>query len=244
MDPKILEKLKRLKIQLQKDCSCKNSGCMYCSARFDLYERCAASSIPMKYWDLKLSDIGGTLGVDRIQKYIAQLEQAYDNGNGMFISGKNGNGKTLAACSIGKEALKRNYTVRFTFLNEIITSFSDAMYDPSWRARLKKDILEVDFLIIDDIDKAYISEDSKYVNSILDTLFRTRVQNCRPVIITANVGLDLILKSKEEVFSKSLLSLFDESLLQVSFIGNDKRKDLKKEAADKFFGIDGNSNNK
>lgn len=239
MDPKIFEKLKKLKVQLQKDCTqCKGSGCIYCSARFDLYERCAASMIPIKYWDLKLEDINKTIGVDRIKMYINQLSLAYDNGHGLFISGKNGNGKTLAACSVGKEALKKDYSVRFTFLNEIITSFSDAMYDSSWRAQLKKDILEVDFLIIDDIDKAYISEDSKYVNSILDTLFRTRVQNCRPVIITANVGLDSILKSKEEVFSKSLLSLFDESLLQVAFVGNDKRKDLKKEAMDKFFGIE------
>ena len=43
--------------------------------------------------------------------------------------------------------------------------------------KTEEDILEVDFLIIDDIDKAYISKDSQYVSSILDTLFRQRVQN-------------------------------------------------------------------
>jgi DNA replication protein DnaC len=239
MDNKVREKLKKLKIQVQEECDlCKGKGCDFCCAKFDLYEKCALSNIPIKYWNLKLKDIAGTIGVEHIKKYVEKLDQAYEDGNGIFISGKNGNGKTLAACSICKAALKRGYTVRFTFLNEIITSFTDAMYSPDYRLRLKKDIIEVDFLIIDDIDKAYIAEESKYVNSVLDSLFRTRVQNCRPVIITANVGLQEILKSKEEIFSKSLLSLFDESLLTVSFVGGDKRKDIKKEAMEKFFGDD------
>jgi DNA replication protein DnaC len=154
---------------------------------------------------------------------------------GVFAYGKNGNGKTLCACVIGKEAIKKGYTVRFTFLGEVISAFMNSMYNEKQKEQLKADILGVDFLILDDLDKAFISDNSKYVNSILDSLFRTRVQNNLPVIMTANKTMeDILTSNSEEVFSKSLLSLFDESLLPIAFIGADRRADLKKEARKRF----------
>lgn len=215
---------------------------MHCAAAFDLYERYAQAGIPIRYWDLELSDLDPTSkGVSEILSYTSKLSLAYNEGQGIFAYGQNGNGKTLCACAIGKAAIKAGYSVRFTFLGEIITSFMNTMYDSKQREQIKEDILGIDFLILDDVDKAYISEDSKYVNSILDTLFRTRVQNCLPVIMTANKTIQNILTSNtEEVFSKSLLSLFDESLLSIAFMGVDKRAELKQKARSKYLSGDTN----
>lgn len=236
MDRKILKKLEQLKAKLQEQCeNCRGVGCGHCAARFDFYEKYASADIPMKYWDLKLSDIQATEGVNLVRKYIKKLDEAYDSGTGLFIWGKNGNGKTLSACSIGKAALHKGYSVRFTFLGQIIAASFDTMYDSFQRQKLQEDILNVDFLIIDDIDKAYIAENSRAVPAIIDSLFRQRVQNCRPVIITSNKQLNEIQSSNSEVFSNSLTSLFKESVLSVGFIGDDKRDDLRKEAIVKFF---------
>jgi len=101
------------------------------------------------------------------------------------------------------------------------------------KEELRKDILGVDFLILDDVDKAYLSN-SGYINSILDTLFRTRSQSNLPTIMTANKTIEEIINGSEEVFVKSLLSLFDESLLPILFMGLDKRKELKEQARKKF----------
>jgi len=242
MHKKVYEELKSLKknlIQNCKNCHGHDTGCMVCASKYDLMEMIAMSMIPIKYWKFKLSDLKQEMiGVKEIKTYISRLSEAHKEGVGVFAYGKNGNGKTLCACLIGKEALKQGYTVRFTFLGEIISAFADAMYDQEAQNKLRKDILEVDFLIIDDIDKAYISEKSKYVDSILDTLFRTRVQNKLPVVITANKTIGEILTSHEEVVSKSLLSLFDESVVSILFMGNDHRAEIKKDNRKRFLGED------
>lgn len=237
MHKKVEYHLKQLKTKLISQCKyCNGKGCTYCAMEFDLHTKYAQAGIPIKYWDLNLTDLDPNgKGVKEVTNYVKKLKLAYMEGQGLLAYGKNGNGKTLCACAIGKEAIKQGYSVRFTFLGEIIAAFMNTMYDSKQRERLKDDILGVDFLILDDIDKAYISEDSKYVNSILDTLFRTRVQNNLPVIMTANKPINNILQSNsEEVFTKSLLSLFDESLLSVLFYGSDKRSELKTEARKRF----------
>jgi len=237
MHQKVFFHLKLLKEKCQKECkTCKGQGCVNCAAMFDLYEKYAEANIPILYWKLGLKDLDPNgVGVAEVKKYCSKLDEAYEDGQGLFIFGKNGNGKTLSACAIGKVAIRQGRSVRFTFLGEIITSFMNTMYNAEARNKLQDDILNVDFLIIDDIDKAYLSEEGKYVNSIVDTLFRTRTQNCLPTIITANKSMqDILEKSKEEVFLNSLLSLFKESLLTICFYGGDKRSDLEKQAREKF----------
>lgn len=237
MHKKISTHLAELQEEVKQECTkCQGIGCIYCSAKYDLYERLAHSNVPLKYWKFKLSDLNDEiLGVESAKKYISKLDQAYKEGQGLFIHGANGNGKTLCATIIAKEALKRNYTVRFAFLGEIISAFIDTLYDQESRQRLQEDILGVDFLIIDDVDKAYLKE-SKYIDATLDSLFRTRVQNSLPVIMTANKSLEDVLGIQEEVFAKSLLSLFNESLLPIVFMGHDYRTDLKEKAKERYFG--------
>lgn len=236
MHQKVHYHLKILKVQLQENCiNCKGKGCIICASQFDYCEQYAKAGIPILYWSLGLEDLDiNGIGVKEVTNYSNRLKMAYEDGKGIFLYGKNGNGKTLSACAIAKQAIREGYSVRFTFLGEIISAFIDTMYDGKQREKLKQDILEVDFLILDDIDKAYISEKSEYINSILDTLFRTRVQNKLPVVMTANKSIEEILGKNQEVYSKSLISLFKESLLPVMFHGGDKREDLAKQAREKF----------
>lgn len=224
--------LKELRQLISQECQCR-SGCGKCASEFDLYIQYANAGIPVKYWRLN-PEIPLSKSMQLVQNYLQRLKLAYEDGHGIFAYGKNGNGKTLSACLIGKEAIRQGYSVRFTFLGEVISAFMNTMYDTAEREKLQEDILGVDFLILDDIDKAYISKESKYVSSILDSLFRTRVQNCLPVIMTANKPITDILESDEEVFSKSLISLFDESLSPIMFLGNDRRAEIKKKARKKF----------
>lgn len=235
MHEKVKYHLRQFKENIVKECCGK--GCMKCSIQFEYVYNYALAGIPVKYWklDMDLLDEKATSAI-KVKKYLTKLKQAYNDGIGVFLCGKNGNGKTLSACAIGKAAIRQGYSVRFTFLGDIISAFINTMYDTDKKEQLQEDILGVDFLIIDDLDKAYISEKSKYVNSILDNLFRIRVQNNLPVIMTANKLMKDILKSDEEVFSKSLLSLFSESLLSIVFSNGDIRSELKKENMEKFFG--------
>ena len=237
MHQKVYYHLKILKEQLTQNCEqCKGKGCIVCSAQFDLYQQYAKAGIPILYWTLDLKDLDPNgIGIKEVTNYSSRLKMAYDDGKGIFIYGKNGNGKTLSACAIGKQAIKQGYNVKYAFLGEMISAFIDTMYNNDQREKLKEDILKVDFLILDDIDKAYISEKSEFVSTILDTLFRTRVQHKLPVIMTANKSIEEILGKNQEVYSKSLISLFKESLLPIMFHGGDKREELSRQSREKFF---------
>lgn len=237
---KVLFHLKQIKQEIVSKCSCEK-GCGKCAPLFEPYKLMADAGIPLKYWKMSLNMLGTkALGVKETRNYLNKLSIAYEKGQGIILYGKNGVGKTLAACSIGKEALRLGYTVRFTFLNEVISAFVDTMYDPVAKEELRRDILGVDFLILDDVDKAYLSN-SGYINSILDTLFRTRSQSNLPTIMTANKPIEDIINGSEEVFVKSLLSLFDESLIPILFMGTDIRKVLKEQARKEFLEDDDES---
>lgn len=237
MHKKQLEELQELKEKLTKECeTCLGASCLNCSKAYDLYEQMAHAGIPPKYWEFTIDTLDAdSPGVSEVKKYIDKLPTARKDGIGIFAHGKNGNGKTLCACAVGKEALRRGYTVRFTRLGTIISAFTGALYDQEARDQLQQDILEVEFLIIDDVDKDYMAKDSKYIDAILDELFRTRSNQKLPVIMTANRTMEDILAAREGTTVKSLLSLFDENLLPVLFMGKDHRAQLKVDARKKFF---------
>lgn len=235
MHEKTIKYLHTLKEQFKKECTCKGRGCTKCDKKISLYSKMALANIPVKYWDFELDNIENTKSLEKSKKYINNIEIAYKDGLGLFLCGKNGSGKTLAACLIGKEGIKKGYTTRFTFLNEIISAFTDSMYNKELREELQKDILGVDFLILDDIDKCYLGKDSQYINSILDNLFRQRVQNNLPMLITANKTMEEILKSQDSTYSKSLLSLFNESVQSIVFLEGDYRDKIKSSIKEKIF---------
>jgi len=236
MHKKQLQELQLLKQKLTVECTyCAGVSCLRCSQAYDIYEQMAFAGLPPKYWEFTLDSLDPlSPGVEDVKKYVAKLPLAYKEGQGIFAHGKNGNGKTLCACIIAKEALKQGYTVRFTRLGTIISAFSQTLYDQSGREQLEQDILDVDFLIIDDVDKDYMAKDSKYIDSILDELFRTRADKRLPVIMTGNKTISDIFAAREGTTGRSLLSLFDENLLSILFMGKDHRAQIKAEARKKY----------
>jgi len=237
-DQHIRKRLIRIKKKIVDSCPhCEQRGCPSCSAQFEIFFKMAAARIPVKYWCFDHKDIEDPEVKVIVGKYIERLIDVFDRGYGLYFCGNNGTGKTLCASLILKEALRHNFSARFTHLSEVLKMSCDGMYDRDLREEYQQQILSVDFLVVDDIDKAYENTQSRFLNHSYDNLFRTRANNCLPTIITANKKRDTVLRDDNGIFGKSLLSLFAENIKDVPVIGRDRRRCRISSEVNDFFNL-------
>ena len=183
----------------------------------------ARARVPVKFFDLELNDYTKCLTAkEKVIKYLDKLDKAYEKGIGLYLYGGRGLGKSFLEAVIAKNVLRKGYTALYTTLSEVVTMFGDSFYDKDARDRYQQEVLQVQFLIIDDIDKIFISAKSNYVPAAFDQLIRTRSNELLPTIISSN-------KKREELFTQdenfyvSALSLLAEHLLDIIFVGQDNR---------------------
>jgi DNA replication protein DnaC len=146
------------------------------------------------YHSLSLSDFSGDQAAKEVvQEYVDNIHKFREAGIGICAFGEPGTGKTFLMVEILKAALRTckhngvRYNVRKTSLGEVIHYFTNTWYDKESIFKFENDLLKVDFLLIDDLEKAYLSEGNKaLVNSALDKVLRTRVDMQRPILITTN----------------------------------------------------------
>ncbi len=217
--------LKRIKAELIE----RHEDPIVVADEFKVYLEMWRAGIPLKYWEHEPEDISDVKIQAAIQKYVSKMDQCIDRGIGLYFYGKQGVGKTLAACLILKEAIKKGYEVQFTMLTEILEKYCDAMYDEGKKAEFRRKILEADILVIDDIDKIHISQKSNFADATYDYLFRTRANSRLPFIVTSNMKPAEFINQEGMAFGNSLGSLFTEHLYEVEVVSRkDRRKDIQK----------------
>jgi len=197
----------------------------------------AHASVPIKFHEFEIDDYTRcSAAKTKIVKYLSKIKEAYKRGIGLYLFGGRGLGKSLVEAIIVKEVLRKGYTARYTTLGETVMMFGDGFYNREARDFYQKEVLQVDFLIIDDIDKTFKSEKSNYVAAAFDQLIRTRCNELLPTIVSSNKTQNDLF-SQEDSFCASALSLLAEHLLGITFQGQDKRiKDISPQLKKDFFG--------
>ncbi|MCQ4794965.1 ATP-binding protein [Anaerofustis stercorihominis] len=141
-----------------------------------------------------------------------------ENTLGLLMSGKAGSGKTFLAAATGKILLNKGYSVICLTAKEfedIIKSFNDPDLE-----KKKKEILDVDLLILDDLG---IETQSDYVNNEILKLVDYKMTYNKKMIITTNLTLNEIReKYKSRIYSR-IISNFN----LLKFFGPDLRVTIK-----------------
>lgn len=234
---KVLLELKLREARLRRACpECKN-GCPACSKQMDVFRALAVGKVPLKFWDSEPTDFDNDKVRTTMSAYLKNIDHMWRKGWGLYLFGPNGTGKTMLASIVLKEAAKKGYQIHFTSLSEVISRYCDGMYDVDARARFEEDILRADFLVLDDIDKAYRSSNSDFMDSAYDYLFRTRANRCLPIITTANETRENFIQQADngKAFGMSLLSLFSDTMLDVKVKGRDRRQGRLRQELEGFF---------
>jgi DNA replication protein DnaC len=219
-------RLKEIKQSLIEKYEYLPDGDLRAAHEFELYIEMWRSNIPLKYWENEISDLTDSRVSESLTKYVEKMDQAINNGVGLYMYGTQGTGKTLSACLVLKEAIRHGYRVYFTMLTEVFEKYCDGRYDKEARSAFQYSILDADFLVVDDIDKGYTSDKSTFIDSAYDYVFRTRANKNLPIIITSNMKRDKFSSQENLAFGKSLLSIFDEHLVDVLIEGRDRRKEI------------------
>jgi len=203
---------------------CAGKSCPICTDKFKVYPAMAKANLPKRYWNIETSHIDDQSVVQVVANYIKHLDHMLREGTGLFFVGTIGTGKSLGACLILKEALRRGYTGYFTTLASVVARCFDKMYDRQLQEEFKQNILNVDFLVLDDIDKAYKSEKNTFIDSAYDELFRQRYYRCLPILVTSNVNREVVFSGGQRTFGQALLSIAHETMCDVTVLGKDRRE--------------------
>jgi len=209
------------------NCVCKN----FKRVNEQVHVNVQMSGIPVRYHDARL-DRWNNPGRDAreqemnnrsihvVRSYGKRIDKMKNKGYGLFLCGPNGVGKTYLACALAVEAVRHSFDVRYYTMSKIVRTVVDGWYDDELKV-VVRDIENTPFLVIDDLDKPYTTKTGLEI-SVLDNLFRERMQNNRPMIVTSNMPLDKLAATH----GKSVASMFSEHCVQCVFVGADYREGI------------------
>jgi len=139
------------------------------------------SKLPSDYWTLSLDELEvETQNKKLVSDFIKNLDNAISRGLGiMFSSEQRGIGKTALICEIGKAALIKRYNVYYQIAQNIIDDkFTEEQ-------NIIKRIKECDVLIIDELDKIAMKQESN-IPKQLESLLREILPNHKTILIGTN----------------------------------------------------------
>lgn len=196
--------------------------CDMCRLNNKRIQRYADANIPVIYWHLEMeSNFHGDPSLK--EKYLEitkDLRKSYQEGIAICFAGGHGRGKTMTCCNILKRAVEKNFSGLYVNLNDIVSVMLNR--DSDDRGTARRELLMVDFLVIDEFDSRYMSNDkaSDLFGKILEEIFRTRSQNSLPILMCTN-DLD-VKKSFTGAIKESIDSLMN-TVKTVPVLGRDQR---------------------
>lgn len=162
--------------------------CNICNIRNKALKRYSESNIPVKYWFLEMErDFkGDEVLLEQYKLITSNLRKSYQDGVAICLAGLYGRGKTMTVTNVLKRASEKDYSCLYVNLNDVVNIFTSQSSEDRTMAR--KELLLVDFLVIDEFDPKYMSNDktSDLFGKILEEIFRTRSQNNLPILMCTN----------------------------------------------------------
>ncbi len=176
------------------------------------------SQLPLSIIDY---DIKSYVGKDvdknltKINQYIDKFEDKFKNISLYFWSKENSTQKTTIASFIGKELIKKGFSVYFILMSTLVKLLSTIETNDE-NSRLINHLLSVDYLIIDDAfdtEKSHVYK-SKWQLPFIDEFLRSRLEiNKKATCFTSNVDIDAIMNS----YNKSIYALIKRNVSVMNF---------------------------
>ena len=174
-----------------------------CLDQKNLQKHYFASNIGRRYHSLSLADFD-TEDAPRIrvtvEQYLTDFDSNYRYGMGLVFYGGLGTGKTLVACHILKELIKRGYSTYFIQFDDLIDTWGKRWADDDACAFLEGKLKRSEVAVIDDMktDKRNLE---RFLEAGLEAVVRYRYNNSLPTIVTTNLTIDQQMVEFPRVFS-------------------------------------------
>lgn len=230
--PEQFAKLKKLRNQLLQSCEiCKGRGYVLtngddepcrCIVVFKYVKRLINAHIAPAYWHLELAELEiGAAYKKLMTTYLEHFEIAKQKALGLLLEGPNGVGKTACLAEIGKYAIVNGYEVVYITAEKYVTEL--ARYGDS--SQLLKEVEAADVILLDELDKAYIREDSSFVPKKVEDLVRRSISNGKIISIATNMDNAALV----ETFGDSFVSMLKRQLKIVPLVGDDRSVSMQRD---------------
>lgn len=211
-----------------KDCQGLNPSC-HCMTYFEKIAAIANARIPYKFRYASLDKFVMKQDFEEIQnveKYMRHLKTMYEQGMGMWISGKLKTGKSLIICSVLVQAIEQGYSAYYLEVNDFYR-LQEIRYseDTSKYQKKMKVLYDVDFLAIDGLGLG-ISGGKPAGKLALAHMFQQRIDAKKPTII-GSLAKEI---ENMEAISQEFASLIPEgcpiivTLMNEGFVQEESRK--------------------
>lgn len=191
------------------------------------------ANIPNEYWRLSFDGLKVDMVVKKVvREFIIHLDNAVSEGLGISFLGECGIGKTSMMCEIGKAALRRGYSVVYTTLESYIDSVRNKdkneelllLYEKTWNS---------DFILIDEVDKAYIKQGSDWVVKQFTDLIKGTTPYHKVLVTAMNMSESEL----ESTFGSAVRSAMLRHLKFIPVVGEDFSNNLQKDWMSKLKGV-------
>ena len=127
------------------------------------------------------------------KRYADTFSERYSNGDGLYIEGTNGTGKTHLAAAIALQLINERIPVICKTSTDLLMDIKKAYESREVSESRVLDIYKtVDLLIIDDLGKETCSDWSM---STLYSILNDRYEDMKPTIVTTNYGAEDLIKA-------------------------------------------------
>lgn len=125
--------------------------------------------------------------------YADNWKRHYANGDGLYIEGTNGTGKTHLAAAIALQLLGQGIPVICKTSSDLLLDIKSSFESKEKSESQVLDVYKkVDLLIVDDLGKEQCSDWSM---STLYSIFNARYEDMKPTIITTNYNADSLIQA-------------------------------------------------
>jgi DNA replication protein DnaC len=124
--------------------------------------------------------------VREVRRYVASIDEALDEGRGLWFTGPPGTGKTTLAMLISKHAMEAERTVAIYSLPRLLAMLRETFREdsPHSLSQLVDMLCSVDLLHIDDVGA---EQTTPWVLEQLYTVVNTRYEEQRAIVVTTNL---------------------------------------------------------
>jgi DNA replication protein DnaC len=192
--------------------------------------RGVASVIPPRYRGVSFDrppvsdmarDLQTKIVVERVRAFVDELDDRLERGQGLWLTGGTGTGKTTLAMLASKAALEAGHSVAIYSLPKLLArirrTYDGEPGEDSYSAFFER-LTSVDLLHIDDLGA---EKKSDWVLEQLYALVNERYEEKRSILITSNFdGVEL-----EEQIGPRIVSRLTEMTEPLPLFGEDNRKE-------------------
>jgi DNA replication protein DnaC len=162
--------------------------------------------------------LDGTVG------YVEAFEMNLGSGDGLYLTGVQGSGKTFEASGIALRLVDDGYTVKFSTSIDLLATIRSTFGKNDTEERIVKQMAYYDLLVIDDLGKENVTDWSMQE---LYAIINARYETMKPTIITTQYTVEELIshwsKTGDSKTAAALLSRLIQTSTEVN-IGNIDRR--------------------